>query len=327
MGVSSALKNQSRRDLSMTIYRHQGKWRYDFWKKGIRHRQAGYLTKEKARIAEAEARKKVKKTNTDFISWCESRLDDLNERRSHKYAKENGWLIKKLILKWGSLKEITRQNIEDFLKGKSPYVANKELRMIKALFNHAVERELAGYNPAQKVKYFSVKREKKYIPPKVDVDKVLTILNPEQRDYILTIINTMARVSEVNQLKWEDVREDYLILRTRKSRNSDLTERAIPLNQTLKQIFKHRKEGYVFINKGEPYGYRSKFLTNACRKAGVKRFTFHSLRHYGASMLANAGVPLPVIQELLGHSQITTTDIYLQSIRGSLKDAVKKLEV
>jgi len=310
----------------MTIYRHQGKWRFDFWKKGMRHRQAGFLTKEKARIAEAEARKKVKRTNTDFISWCESRLDDLNERRTSKYAAENEKLLKKLTLMWGSEKEITRQDIEDYLKGKSPYVANKELRMIKALFNHAIEREKTDYNPAQKVKYFSVKRRKKYIPPKSDVDKVLTILNQEQREYILVIINTMARVGEVNKLKWEDVFDDYLILKTRKSKNSDLTERAIPLNKTLKQIFKDRKEGFVFTFRGEPYGYRSKFLKNACKKAGVKRFTYHALRHYGASTLANAGVSLPDIQTLLGHQRTTTTDIYLQSIRGSLKDAVKKLE-
>ena len=53
---------------------------------------------------------------------------------------------------------------------------------------------------------------------------------------------------------------------------------------------------------------------------------YHALRHYGASKLANAGVPLTEIQELLGHERATTTDIYLQSIRNSLRDSIKKLE-
>jgi integrase len=105
-----------------------------------------------------------------------------------------------------------------------------------------------------------------------------------------------------------------------------LTERKVPFNKTLKKIFKTRKEGLVFTYRGEQIGYRSKFLKNACKKAGVKEFTYHNLRHYGASMLAKAGVALTDIQILLGHQRTTTTDIYLQSIQDSVKNAVKVLE-
>ena len=61
-------------------------------------------------------------------------------------------------------------------------------------------------------------------------------------------------------------------------------------------------------------------------KGGVKEFTYHCLRHYGASALANAGVALTDIQVLLGHQNVSTTDIYLQSIKDSVKEAVKNLE-
>jgi len=86
---------------------------------------------------------------------------------------------------------------------------------------------------------------------------------------------------------------------------------------------------YVFchpVNK-KPYDYRSKFLKRACEKAKVKEFGYHALRHYGASKLADAGVPITDIQLILGHQRPTTTDIYLQSIRPSLKEAMKKLEI
>jgi site-specific recombinase XerD len=53
---------------------------------------------------------------------------------------------------------------------------------------------------------------------------------------------------------------------------------------------------------------------------------YHALRHYGASKLDNLGVALSDIQALLGHERATTTDLYLQSLRGSTKEAVKKLE-
>jgi integrase len=85
---------------------------------------------------------------------------------------------------------------------------------------------------------------------------------------------------------------------------------------------------YVFCHKkGEKYGYRSKMIKSLCKKAGVRIFTYHNLRHYGASRLADAGVPITDIQLLLGHQRPTTTDIYLQSIRPSLFEAMEKLEV
>jgi integrase len=318
----------------MTVYRHQGKWRYDFWKDRVRQRDSGFPTKQEARMAEAEARKNLKTTNSDFISLCESRLRDLRERRTKQYFNENKSLIEKLILELGNKKVIIRKDIEDYLSEvtkKSHFVANKELRFIKALFNHGIERGLCSDNPAAKIKCFSVERKKKYIPPFEDVEKVLAIVLPKQRAYLLAIISTLARVREINKLKWEDVRGDYLVLRTRKSKNSDLTERVIPINDTLHEVIETMPKisEYVFchpVNK-KPYDYRSKFLKKACRKVGIKEFGYHALRHYGASKLADSGVPLTDIQTLLGHQKAVTTSIYLQSISPRLKEAMKNLEI
>jgi integrase len=318
----------------MAVYWKQTSWHYDFWKGKIRHQKGGYPTKQEARSAEAEARKNLSKINTDFIGLCESRLKDLEKRRTKKHFRENQLLIENLILLWGKKKEISRQDIEDYLDTKSsPYVVNRELRFIKALFNHGLEKELIGYNPAQRIKLYPITKTKKYIPPRADIDKVLNQAPPSQKLYLLAVINTMGRISEINRLKWEDVHDDYLILWTRKARNSDLTPRKIPLNDTLQEVLKAMPKisEYVFcyttgLRKGEPYGYRRKMLLRLCEKGGVKVFGYHALRHYGASVLANAGIPLTDIQALLGHQRTTTTDIYLQSIRGGLKEAVKKLE-
>jgi integrase len=306
---------------------------YDFWKNKVRNTKGGYNTKQEARDAETEARKRLKTTNSDFISLCESRLRDLSERRTGKYFKENESFIKNLVKVWGNKKEVLRKDVEDYLSGvarESHYVANKQLRFIKALFNHGIDRELISVNPAARIKYFSIEKKKKYIPPVKDVQKVLAVAQPKQKLYLFAIISTLARVNEINKLKWEDVHDDFLILRTRKSKNSDLTERVIPLNQTLRDVLKAMpKVGeYVFCHvvNGKPYQYRSKLLKQACKKAKVKEFGYHSLRHYGASKLADSGVPITVIQALLGHQRTTTTDIYLQSIRKSLFEAVKTLE-
>ncbi|ABC77903.1 tyrosine-type recombinase/integrase [Syntrophus aciditrophicus] len=316
----------------MTVYKHRDKWRYDFWKNGVRQRESGFTTKQEAKAAEAEARKKLKVMNSDFISLCESRLRDLRDRRTVKYFKENKSLFEKLILAWGNKKKIERKDVDDYLSrvaNNSHYVANKELRFIKALFNHGVERDMINSNPAEKIKFFPIEKNKKYIPPEEDIRKVFEFCNDEQKLYLTAVLCTMARINEINKLKWEDIHKDYLILKTRKSKNSDLTERIIPLNETLKEVFDTvpRIAEYVFCHEdGKPYFYRSKFLKTACRMAGVRYFGYHALRHYGASRLANSGVPITDIQALLGHQRPTTTDIYLQSIRKSLIGAMKNLE-
>ncbi|MDA8241030.1 MAG: hypothetical protein M0Z67_11755 [Nitrospiraceae bacterium] len=69
------------------IYKHHGKWMFDFWKNGVRHRKGGYKTKQDAAIAEVLARKNLKGMNTDFIRLCESRLKELETRRTGKWFK------------------------------------------------------------------------------------------------------------------------------------------------------------------------------------------------------------------------------------------------
>lgn len=317
----------------MTVYRHRDRWRFDFLKNKVRHQESGFLTKQEARAAEAEARKKLKGMNLGFINLCESRLKDLESRRTTQYLNENQWLIEKLIIRWKGKKKIRREDIEEYLAEKakqSNSLANRELRMIKALFSHGVDRDISD-NPAEKIKLYPVKKSKKYIPPEQDISKVLSAVTKRDKIYLLAIIHTLARVNEINKLKWEDVHEDFLILRTRKAKNSDLTERKIPINTILKETMKElpKISEYVFcyLTTGKPYHYRSKMIRRACEKAKVREFTYHALRHYGASKLAEAGVSITDIQYLLGHQRATTTDIYLQSISPNLRGAMDKIKI
>jgi integrase len=251
-------------------------------------------------------------------------------RRTRKHFKENKALFDNLISLWSDKKEITRDDVEDYcarIAQKNTQTANKRLRLIKALFGYGVRRQLITDNPAVGIDLFPTQPKQRYIPPIEDVVKVLQLATEEQRNYLLVLINTMARVSEINNLKWSDVTDDYLILRTRKAKNSNLTERRIPLNVVLKNTLKSvpKYTEYVFHNKGQPYGYRSKFLRTLCKNAKVTYFSFHCLRHLGASRLADGNIPITDIQHLLGHSRASTTDIYLRSIKTSLVEAVEKL--
>jgi len=317
----------------MAVWKFRDKWRAEIWVKGKRvWAESGFLTKIEAEIAEAEAKEKLP-TNTGFIALCESRAEDLELKRSKSHFTENKSLFKLLINRWGQKKKINRDDVELYLNEVarvSKAKDKKHLRMIKALFNHALKWGWIKSNPASGIDRFPETPKKSYIPSEEDIKLVLELANPEQRRYLLAVIHSMGRVRSVNNLKWEDVHEDYVSLYTRKAKNSDLKEIRVPMNEVLREILARtsRTSPYVFPNPktGKSFDYRDKFLPNLCRDAGVKPFMYHALRHYGASKLDNLGVALSDIQALLGHERATTTDLYLQSLRGSTKEAVKKLE-
>ncbi len=67
-------------------------------------------------------------------------------------------------------------------------------------------------------------------------------------------------------------------------------------------------------------------MRSLCKKAGVRYFRFHALRHGGASMLDAPGVPSGVIQQILGHENRSTTEIYLHSVSESERQAMAVFE-
>ena len=75
-----------------------------------------------------------------------------------------------------------------------------------------------------------------------------------------------------------------------------------------------------------PYQDRKKIMGTFCRKAGVRYFRFHALRHYGASVMERANVPIGSIQRILGHENRTTTEIYLHSIGNAEREAMEVFE-
>jgi site-specific recombinase XerD len=67
-------------------------------------------------------------------------------------------------------------------------------------------------------------------------------------------------------------------------------------------------------------------LYRACRKAGLRKVGWHTLRHSFASHLVMRGEPLKSVQELLGHSSITTTMRYAHLSPNVCRDAVNNLD-
>lgn len=243
--------------------------------------------------------------------------------------------------------EINPQMVQQHLLERrkiSAYTANKDLRYFRATINYGLKRKFITNNPVDGLDFFPVEKKAKYVPPSEDIDKVIAVADPDDKDFLLIIRETMARVSEVNRLLWEDIdfEKRCVFLYTRKKKGGHLTPRKVPMTQRLHDVLKERYENrnpdrpWVFWHRywsrkaGKfcegPYGDRKKLMKRLCEKAGVRYFRFHPIRHSGASIMDGNNVPIGAIQRILGHENRKTTEIYLHSIGDLEREAINVFE-
>lgn len=340
-------------------------WRYEFQYKKNRYTKSGFKTKKAAAESEAERRKELKrtkenpiqdlqivKTDMAFLDLINKRLDYIKAYESEKYYEDTLSSAKRWVRQWGEITcgEISGSMIQSFMinlkENISAFTANKDLRYLRAAFNFAKNKpnEWIDTNPTEGIGFFPIVKKKKKLPSKKDILSVIMAAEPDTQDYLWTIVFTLGRVSEINKLTWDDVDFDSncVTLYTRKKRGGHLTPRDIPMCTKLKEIlwrrFQKRNRGtpYVFWHEYYSrkqkckvvgrYQNRKKIMKTLCEKAGVGYFRFHPLRHFGASWLEKEGTSIKVIQEILGHENRATTEIYLHSFSESGREAMNTLE-
>ena len=242
----------------MSVYLVKGKgWRYDFTLKGVRHTEAWFKTKNAANKAEVERREELERqepngntpTDMGFLDLLNRRLDYVKAYNSEKHYADCFYMARRWTRRWGDMfcKDITEDMVRDFVQGRSSvssHTANKEIRYLRATFNYGKKKKRwINVNPADGVEFFPNrdKKKKKYLPPPEDIDKVIHLADPNTQDYLWVIRETMARVSEVNRLEWDDVHlpERYVTLHTRKKKGGNLTPRDVPMTEKLYEVLEH----------------------------------------------------------------------------------------
>jgi integrase len=158
-------------------------------------------------------------------------------------------------------------------------------------------------------------------------EKLLYYCKDYLKPIVITALHTGMRKGEILSLKWSQVRNGFIYLTNTKTDQP----RQIPINKTLLALFqslpRHIKSDYVFCDRnGRPFGDIRKSFNSALKKAGIENFTFHCLRHTHASWMVMRGASLKVVAEILGHSNIATTQRYAHLSESYKQKAVELLD-
>lgn len=168
---------------------------------------------------------------------------------------------------------------------------------------------------------FLLKEVEKAKTKAIESGKDLKFIN----DYYLFFLayHTGLRVSELIALKWQDFGEDYVMVRMGKGKKSrtvyfgDKTKSATIDFQNLQKTLFNRKcesKDHIFIGQRGPLG---RVAAHMRLKYWVERLglptsiSMHSHRHGYATRLLDNGVPLQLVRDQLGHSNISVTSTYL----------------
>jgi len=153
---------------------------------------------------------------------------------------------------------------------------------------------------------------------------------PHLKPIVTVALHTGMRRGEILNLKWEqvDVKHGFFLLEITKNAE----RREIPIDNTLTMMFNSMPRGlesvYVFTDPrtGEPYKSVQTSFETALKRAEIRDFRFHDLRHTFASHLVMAGVDLTSIRELLGHKSLAMTIRYAHLAPRHKRRAINMLD-
>lgn len=237
--------------------------------------------------------------------------------------------------------EFTPQHLMKFISEHSKTHANGSVNrvviILRYIFNLALRWDVSGLkkNPTDKVPLLEEHNAKERFLTADETGLLITEINksvnPMLKYIIPTLLMTGCRKNEVTKIKWNDIDIEKRQLRLAPLDNKGKKVRYVPLSEGVINILQTlpRFEGcdYVFPNPKTKKPYVSFYCSwNTARKAaGLADVRIHDLRHSFASFLVNAGCPIYEVKELLGHTQIKTTQRYAHLSQDTLLKATDKV--
>jgi integrase len=264
-------------------------------------------------------------------------FQEMTEKYLKKYYRiRDEHTVKRLLPIFGhlTLAGITTEMISDYrderLKTVKPATVYQELSLMRRMFNVARrEWKWTKENPVADLSFSVGNKNARDRWLTLEEEKRLLdcATNPSWlRSLLVFALHTGMRRGEILNLLCKDVDFFRKLVTVVKSKNGE--KRGIPMSQTLYNTLKSMSKVVDISSRVFPISVRSlrEAFDMTLKKAGLKDFHFHDLRHTFATRLIQNGVDLYKVKELLGHKTITMTMRYAHHYPESLRSSVEVLD-
>ncbi len=304
-----------------------------------------YTTEKGMEGAAMNDNEQVKK----YLEYCEFRKElDWNTLKAYKIDLKQFFEFTKEDIP-------EKSKIEDYItelhKKYKPKTIKRKIASVKAYYNYLEEWEVIRDNPFRKIK---VKFKETMILPKIipreEIEHLLNYVYSCENvnmgtDYkywlrdisvIEILFATGARVYEVSNIKWDCVNLNTGLIKImgKGGKERYVQIASVEVLDILRKYYKFnsdaiRRSGFFFVNRrGSRYTEDSiRFmLKKYTRLAGIERnITPHMFRHSFATYLIEDGVDVSCVQQILGHSSIKTTQIYIHIAAGKQAEILREM--
>ncbi len=238
-------------------------------------------------------------------------------------------------------KGVTSTVLTDYLVSVSSYLSKRSQARVLSSFNSFFEYLVSeGERPDNPASALDAPKLGKYLPEVLSVDEVLSIIqaasNPRDYAILQVLYGCGLRVSEACALKISDVFLEEMFV---KVLGKGSKERLVPLAPSVADAISsylncrptpsRQCEDILFLNRfGSSLSRVSVFkMVKACAQAaGVdKAISPHTFRHSFATHMIENGADLRVVQEMLGHESILTTEIYTHVDSATWQREIKEI--
>lgn len=257
------------------------------------------------------------------------------DMRSAKSALINGEAILKYFGNRKDIREIKRADLDGFIShlksiGNSPATINRKLTVYSKLQGYALSNRTITEKlpieylkePRGRIRVVSREEERKLL------DYVRSIGAELEADFLTVLVDTGLRTSEAASLTMRNI--DGAWLRIYETKND--VPRSIPMTQRVQAIIRSRADSGLFLSlslsklRATWVKAKAYLLVSPSDANADSEFVPYCLRHTFASRLVQAGQPLQVVKELLGHKNIQMTMRYAHLAPSNLMDAISVLE-
>lgn len=277
-----------------------------------------------------------------------------SERTIHFYGKTLNYVFERIKKPYN---EVETDDIRlyiayrDMRDGVSKTTQGNEIRILRSFYSFCMTEEYISRDPMRKVETIKKQKTKKKAFTEIEIEKMRSqCRNNREKAIVEILLSTGCRVTELVNIKLADIQNDSILItgKGNKQRYVYLNAKAV---FAMEQYIAERKDKNEYLFPGGFFGnadgknnrdwYKNPKLVNVThtdkgtieslirkigRKCDVKAYP-HKFRRTCATMALRRGMPIEQVSRMLGHEELTTTQIYLDIDEKDMENAHRKYVV